>query len=187
MNYLDWIIIIILLISAIKGYRKGLIYQLTSLAALVLGIYIAVKFSKWVSPFIQLHFVLSANFSKVIAFLFLFILVIILVNMLGRFLEKIFKGIELTNLNKITGSIFYITKITFLISIVMLLLRFSIINFNWPNTETIDKSYLYKPIESVAPSVFPYLKINQETKKQPVLQNKKQTVLQSNYLNFCHT
>ncbi len=50
----------------------------------------------------------------------------------------------------------------FMISIFMVLLKFSIINLNWPKPDDIDKSYCYKPIESVAPAIFPYLKIDKE-------------------------
>ncbi len=57
MNYLDVIIIIILLISAINGYRKGFIHQFVFLAALDFGIFIAVKFTKLVAPFVQSHFI----------------------------------------------------------------------------------------------------------------------------------
>ncbi len=159
MNYLDWILLIIFLISAIKGYCKGLIHQLSSLIAFILGIYLAVRFSKLISPFIQIHLMKSENTSKIIAFFIVFIVVMILVHMLGKFLEKIFEGIELSHLNKITGSIFYVIKIAFIISIFMVLLKFSIIHLNWPNAKDTDKSYLYKPIESVAPSIFPYLKL----------------------------
>ena len=46
MNYLDIIIAILLIIAIVSGYRKGFIHQLASLAALILGIFLAVKFSK---------------------------------------------------------------------------------------------------------------------------------------------
>jgi membrane protein required for colicin V production len=162
MNYLDLIILIILFISGIKGYRKGFIHQFVFLAALILGIFIAVKFTKLVSPYIQSHFIESVNTSKITAFIVLFVLVIICIHWLGKYLEKTFEEVELGHLNKIVGILFAISKTIFLISVFMVLLRFSIINLNWPSTRDIDESFSYKPIESVAPAVFPYLKLSKD-------------------------
>jgi membrane protein required for colicin V production len=44
-NYLDLVIALPIVLLAIMGFRKGLIKELASLAALVLGIYLAVVFS----------------------------------------------------------------------------------------------------------------------------------------------
>ena len=44
MNYIDIILGILLLLSAIGGFKKGLIVELASLAALILGIWGAIEF-----------------------------------------------------------------------------------------------------------------------------------------------
>jgi membrane protein required for colicin V production len=167
MNYLDFIIIALVIISAISGYKKGLIHQLASLAALILGIFLAVKFSKLVAPFILNHFTSSENIAKVSAFFAIFILVVIAVLLLGKFLHKTFEDVELGLINKISGSIFSIAKTIFILSAIMVLLRLSIIHLNWPNTNDIEKSALYKPVEAMAPSIFPYLKMEEEQKVNP--------------------
>jgi membrane protein required for colicin V production len=173
MNYLDIIIIIILIISAIKGYRKGFIHQFVFLAALILGLFIAVKFTKFISPFVQSHFIESANTSKIASFLLLFILVIIGIHWLGKYLEKTFDEVELGHFNKIVGLLFSIAKMTFIISVIMVLLKFSIINLNWPKQKDIDNSFTYKPIESVAPAIFPYLKFNSGNRSSSNILQKK--------------
>jgi len=163
MNYLDIIIIIFLFFAAISGFRKGLIHQLAILTALILGIFLAVKFSKLISPFIQTNFVPSENTSKIIAFVIIFISVLISIHLLGNFLEKLFDEVELGLFNKITGCIFGILKMSFIISVFMVMLKFSIVNFNWPNKKDTESSYLYRPIESFAPLLFPYLKLNKNS------------------------
>jgi membrane protein required for colicin V production len=168
MNYLDFIIGALVIISAITGFRKGLIHQLASLAALILGIFLAVKFSKLVAPFIMDHFASSENIAKVSAFIAIFILVVIAVLLLGKFLHKTFEDVELGLLNKISGSIFSVVKTIFILSAIMVLLRLSIIHLNWPKTNDIEKSALYKPVEAMAPAIFPYLKMDEEQKVNPV-------------------
>ena len=164
MNYLDIIIAILLIIAIVSGYRKGFIHQLASLAALILGIFLAVKFSKLISPFLQEHFASSANVTKVLAFVAVFVIVMILVHLLGRFLEKTFDEIELGPLNKLAGCVFSVVKMLFIVSCIMILLKLSIIKFNWPNPNDREKSYLYKPVESVALLVFPGINVSEDKK-----------------------
>jgi membrane protein required for colicin V production len=158
MSYLDIIIAILVVISAISGFRKGFIHQLASLSALILGIFLAVKFSHILASFIQSHFTSSVNSSKIIAFIIVFILVVIIVQIIGKILEKAFEEIELAPLNKIAGCVFSVIKMVFILSCFMILLRLSIVNFNWPKQHDIENSFMYKPIESAAPAIFPYLK-----------------------------
>lgn len=157
MSYLDIIIVILLIIAAISGFRKGFIHQLASLVALILGIFLAVKFNSSLARFINEHFTSSANTAKIIAFISIFIIVVIAVHILGKFLEKTFEEIELAPLNKIAGCIFSVAKMIFILSCFMVFFRLSIISFNWPKQQDIDKSFAYKPIGVVAPAVFPYL------------------------------
>lgn len=162
MNYLDFLLIIIVVISAVAGYNKGFIRQLASLAALVLGVFVAVKIGGFVYPYINKHLISSINISKVVSFILIFLVVSIGIHLFGKFLEKTFDEVELGHLNKLTGMLFSVAKSVFIISILMVLLRFSVIHLKWPKEADIEKSYFYKPCESLAPSLFPFFEINKE-------------------------
>jgi membrane protein required for colicin V production len=167
MNYIDIIIAALIIIAAISGFKKGFIHQLASLVALVLGIFLAVKFSKALTPFFQSYITSSENASKIIAFVLIFIVVMILVHLLGKFIEKLLEEVELGIINKIAGLVFGVIKMLFIMSALMIFLQFSIIKFNWPSQQLREGSFLYKPVESVAPAIFPYLKsIGQQTNEQ---------------------
>ena len=56
MNYIDIILVLLLIFSAISGFRKGLIVELASLAALILGIWGAIEFSDITSEFLVENF-----------------------------------------------------------------------------------------------------------------------------------
>lgn len=167
MNYLDFILIAILIISAINGYKKGFIHQFASLAGIILGIFLAVKFSKAISPFILNHFTSNENAAKIAAFILVFVLVAIGVFILGKMLERTLEEVELGALNKIAGLAFGLIKTIFIVSALMVLLKISIIKFNWPNEATRQGSFLYKPIESAAPYIFPYLKLGNNEQEKP--------------------
>ena len=50
MNYLDIIIVVPLLYGLIKGFSNGLIKEVTTLTALLVGVYVAIKFSLYLEP-----------------------------------------------------------------------------------------------------------------------------------------
>ena len=52
MNWLDIVLAIPLLWFMYKGFRNGLIIELASLAALILGIYVALHFSFYVKDYL---------------------------------------------------------------------------------------------------------------------------------------
>jgi membrane protein required for colicin V production len=68
MNILDIIILILLVIFTIQGFRKGLVAELSSLVALVLGVYIAFYFSDVTADFLREFFGIDNKYLKSIAF-----------------------------------------------------------------------------------------------------------------------
>ena len=66
MNYIDIVIGLLLLFAAIGGLRKGLISELASLAALILGIWGAIEFSYITSDFLTKNFNLETDNLNII-------------------------------------------------------------------------------------------------------------------------
>jgi membrane protein required for colicin V production len=156
MNYLDIIFAFLIIVSAVDGFRKGLIHQLASLASLILGVYIAVKFSTLSAPFMQQFFSFSENTALIVSFVVLFIAVAIGVYFIGRSIEGFFEDIELGPINKLTGLVFGIAKTIIILSIVIFLLRLVPFTRNWPSDTSRQKSFLFEKVESVAPAIYPY-------------------------------
>lgn len=63
-NQLDYIIIIIILISALSGYRKGLFISVFSLVSLIVSLYLAFAYGKTVADYMESHFNLVEIISK---------------------------------------------------------------------------------------------------------------------------
>ena len=73
MNTIDLVFAILLLWAAYRGYSKGFIVQLATLAALLLGILGAVMFSDFTSGLIIKKFDVSFSILKILFFVFLFL------------------------------------------------------------------------------------------------------------------
>ncbi|MCX7986814.1 MAG: CvpA family protein [Bacteroidales bacterium] len=158
MNYIDILLGILLLLSAIGGFKNGLIRELTSLAAWILGIFLAVKLTQILSPMITPKIIHSASIAKIVLFAITFFGVVIAVTILGKIVQAFFEDLDLGFLMKLGGAFVSVCKTAFILSLLMVILHLSIIKWNWPSEETRQKSFLYQPIESVAPAVFVYLK-----------------------------
>ncbi|MFP4525525.1 MAG: CvpA family protein [Bacteroidales bacterium] len=157
MNVIDLVFALILIWSAYRGFVKGFILQLSTLAALLLGIFGAIEFSDFTAVLLTETFNISANYLNIIAFAVTFIVIIIAVHLLARIIEKLVKAIALGFINRILGIIFGVAKVAFVISIILVLVNKANEKYNFLPEEKTEKSLLYEPLSQFAPMIFPYL------------------------------
>jgi len=155
MSVLDMILGALLAYSLYKGIKNGLFVEIASFISLLLGIYLAIKFSSFMTEMISKHVSWNPNTIQVTAFLLTFILVVIGVYLLANALTGIADFAQLGWLNKLGGGFFRILKTILIVSIVIAL--FEKINFDntFAKQETLDKSIFYNPIKKVAGFVYP--------------------------------
>lgn len=159
MNYLDLIIGILLVFALIQGGFRGIIKEITSLAALIIGVWGAIVFSHWVAGLIDSITGKHPALPGPITFLITFIGILFLVRLLGGLIEGVTDTIALGPINHILGAIFSVLKYAFLLSIFFFLFS-SIIDRKSEiiTNQSRQKSILYTPIASFAPLTFPFLK-----------------------------
>jgi membrane protein required for colicin V production len=166
MNALDYFLIIPIVIGFIWGVFNGLIKELTSLVAIVLGIYGA----KICAPFVAHFLMTNLKFTKVIAFPFAYILLFIAIslsmNLLAKIISSILSTIALGGVNKFLGGVFGGLKIALIISILLNLFNAIDRQFSILKAETKSKSIAYKPLIKMAPELW------DETKKRNTKESK---------------
>jgi len=161
MNFFDLIFAVILLWSAYRGFAKGFILQLSTLAALLLGIFGAIEFSDFTATLLTDQFNIDTDYLNVIAFAVTFIIIVIAVHLLARVIEKLIQAIALGFINRILGIVFGIAKTAFLISIILVLINKANNKYHFIPEERINNSYLYQPLSDFAPMIFPYLNFDE--------------------------
>lgn len=158
MNALDIIILILIILPAIFGLKKGLIKSVFSYAAIVAGIILAVKFNSGfvliLKPIIK---------DPKLAQLITFVLMILTVYLLGIFIASKISKLNFVSetIDKVGGFLFGGLKGVLFVSILLLLFAsYSIL----PKTQ-MNGSFLYPYVSQAAPStynlikdVFPYNK-----------------------------
>ena len=105
-NLLDILIIVPLLLFAWNGYRKGLIIEIASLAALVLGLYAAFFFSDFAAKILNDNFNIDEKYIAIFAFLLTLIVIIFFVITSGKVVQKFVEVLLLGFINKLAGGIF---------------------------------------------------------------------------------
>ncbi len=159
MNVLDIIIIVFVGFLVVLGIRKGFIISLASLVALILGIWAAVHFSNYLESILLEHFNPSRTWLPILSFTITFLIVVILVLLLGKALEKIVDVMGMGIINHILGGVLGLLKGILLLSVV-----FFIINSLDPQDKLITpdtkkKSFLYSYVQRVFPELMKLMKV----------------------------
>ncbi|MFV0593487.1 MAG: CvpA family protein [Draconibacterium sp.] len=157
MNYIDIILLILLVLSAINGFTKGLIAEVVSLAALILGIWGAIEFSYITSEFLIENFHLTTKHLNIISFVVTFVVIVILVHIVGNVVNKMAEAVLLGFVNKLAGLVFGVIKSALIISVLLVVFDKVDKDVGIISKETKANSRMYEPIRSLAPSIFPFI------------------------------
>ena len=104
---IDIIFYIILILAVVQGWSKGLIVALFSLVCGLIGLAAAVKLSAVVATHMKSDLHINSRWLPVLAFILVFILVLLIIQWAGRLLEKMITWVLLGWLNKLGGILFY--------------------------------------------------------------------------------
>ena len=159
MNYIDLVLGILLLLAAIQGFRNGLIIELASLAALILGIWGGIKFSDYTAAFITKHTGYHSEYLSTIAFVVTFILIVILIHIMGKMLDTVVKAVFLGFLNRLAGIIFGVLKTAVILSIILLLFDGIDENVHILPAQQKAESKIYTPMKQLVPTLFPFIRL----------------------------
>ena len=153
MNYLDIIIAIILFLFGWKGLRKGLIIEVVTLLAFGVGIYGAMHFSDFTAAHLQGFMEIKPQYLNTVAFVLTFIILVVLVNLIGRLVSKWVKSMNLGFFDKLGGFLFGILKGVLLCSVLLMVLNnFQLLGVVKPKVK--EESKLYPYIEQTVPYVY---------------------------------
>lgn len=159
MNYIDIILGLLLLFAAISGFRKGLVSELASLAALILGIWGAIEFSYITTDFLIENFDLQTKYLNIISFVITFVVIVILVHIVGSAVNKFIETAMLGFINKLAGLAFGILRSALILSIILVVFDKIDEDVEILSMEAKQESRLYEPIRNFAPSLFPFINL----------------------------
>ena len=146
---IDIIVAIILILAIIKGIRQGLIVALFSVIAFIVGLAAAMKLSVVVAGYIGNAVNVSEKWLPILSFAVVFFVVVLLVRLGARFIQKSVELAMLGWVNRLGGILLYSGLYILIFSIVL----FYAEQLNLIKPETIKQSVTYEYIQPWGPKL----------------------------------
>jgi uncharacterized membrane protein required for colicin V production len=147
MNVIDIVVGALLTLSFISGYRDGLIRKLLVLAGMIVGLLLATKFTSPLSEAFCRMVPMSKAVASVLAFLLVFVGVVIVAKMLGKSISR--ENVLVKIWDKILGGIFGVIQGAIVMSLLFLFFNL----FNLPPDNLKEGSFTYKRVLNFAPGL----------------------------------
>ena len=130
MTLFDWFVVAIIVLSTIMAAAQGLVLELVSLAALVLGLWLAF----WNYPVLATplsHVIHSEGVANVVAFLLIALGVMLVIGLIGRAISKVAHTAGLGGLDSLLGAIFGVVRGCFLVVVAIIAIAAFVPQKNW--------------------------------------------------------
>lgn len=155
MNHVDIILAIPLAMGAIRGFARGFVMEAAALIGLIAGVFLAALIADIMGKIVAELFDWNVMTFKIITFVIIFVLVVVLINMAARFIEKLFKLTGLNLINRIAGIGAGIIKWAFVLSVVLIFFNYLNRNELLMSDETQNDSLLFNKVSGFVPAVLP--------------------------------
>lgn len=159
MNIFDIILLLfILIVGVVGGVRKGFIYQVVTLIAMIGGTYLAYRFTGIVTELLTPHLDISQGVLNIISFTIIFIAVYLILWLLSLILKKMVAVVLGSWVDKLLGIVFSTLKVVLVIGLLIMLWDSINQTFGFVAQSKMNSSHIYVWIKDFTDSVFPYLK-----------------------------
>lgn len=150
MNLFDVVLFGLLAFGAFKGYRKGFLLEAVAILSFVLAIIGGFKLLHWGMSVLDERFDINGELLPYMSFILIFIVIVVAVNFVGRFLKKILDMTLLGSVDNLAGALLAVLKWAFGISIILWLSNSFGISLQGEWTEG---SLLYPYLLTLAPQL----------------------------------
>lgn len=157
MNYIDVIILVLVMIGAVHGAFNGFIHELASLAAFIFGIWGAVLFSDAMETYLCHRWGLNNPYIDSIAFMVTFFIIVVAVHLLGKLIDTMVKAASLGMLNRALGGLFGLIRSLLVVGVVLLFIERIHEKFTIVPKQHVQESRFYQPLVKGSMYVMPFL------------------------------
>ena len=154
MGILDIVLGLLLIYGLYKGLKNGLFVEIASIIALIAGLYGAIHFSYFAGDYLSKNMEWNERYINLTSFIITFIIIVLVVQLAGKFLTKIADFAMLGLLNKLAGAIFGILKVAVILGALLVFFERANSSVNLIKSETLEESILYEPIKEIGGLVF---------------------------------
>lgn len=143
---IDLLFLGMMMLAVFNGFRNGLIVALFSIIGWIVGLYAAFKFSYLAAEYLDSIIDVSPRMLSVISFIAVFGVVMLLVSLGAKIIEKTVELTMLGWLNRLGGIFFYVLLYTLIFSVLI----FFAGKTKLLDEETISSSKVYEWVKPLA-------------------------------------
>lgn len=156
MNWVDAVILIILIFFVIKGWRRGLIRSLIGVVGFFLSLFLTASYLNWAKELLLRFFSLPSSVAAIIGFLMIFLILLALFHIVGSMIQRLVHLTPLGILDTLGGMALGLLAGGVIASLLLLFL--AILPLPQGISCQMEESALAGPTRSIAPYIFGKLK-----------------------------
>ena len=142
--------------------------ELSSIIALILGVYGSIKFSDFTFLFFSKNFPelidgFDENYLKIASFVFTFLLIIVLISIIAKGLTKVLKMVFLGFVNKVLGGFFGVFKFALILSLCFVFFENLNSSISLYESSDLDSSFFYGTIKDIGVKLVSFFNSNKES------------------------
>jgi membrane protein required for colicin V production len=155
MNFIDVLIIVPLIYAGYKGFKHGLIIEVFTLLALIVGLYAGINFSDFMADLLKKTFSWDSEYLPIISFTLIFLGIGAMVFFAGKTIEQMIKVVNLSPVNKFFGVFFGVMKMLYIVSVIIVITESYDEKSDFFPDEKKEKSLLYGPVKAISTTTIP--------------------------------
>jgi membrane protein required for colicin V production len=150
LSWIDVVLAVFLLTGMFHGYKAGFLLELFSLTAVILGVLGGFKLMGWAMVLLSGKIHVDEKVLPYVAFAIVFLVIVIVVNLLGKLLKVSLDRSLLGGIDQIAGGLLGLARTAFMLSIAMWIVDSLKLAFF---TRWSDHSWLYQIVAGFAPKI----------------------------------
>lgn len=150
MSKVDTTLAIIILVSSYNGFKDGFLVELFSSLAIMVGILCGFALMRWTMVSLERNFNIDASALPYIGFATVFFIIVFVVNLLIRYLNRKVNHSYLGKLDQGAGGLLALLRSAFMLSVLFWI--FHSMQFSLPDHWT-ENSWIMPLITNLAPSI----------------------------------
>lgn len=152
MNWIDFVLIGLLLVAIFIGSKRGLFSGLMGVAGLMAGVIFATDYVDWITAKFLSHMKVSTVMVAFMGFIVTMVLIYVCAKLLGYIFYKVASLKSLGNLDKVGGAIMGIFNGWIILGVILFLFIFLPLPSAFVNQ--IDKSFFAPGMRGVVPMIY---------------------------------
>lgn len=115
MNVIDIVLAVPMAWLLYKGWKRGLVREVATLAGLLVGLWASLHLSQWVAEWIGIQ----GDSAVLVAFFITFVGALVLAYLLGKCVEGLMKAAKLSVANRLAGAVLGLIKAVCILSVLL--------------------------------------------------------------------